>query len=121
MVIPLTPPLVDGKQHEVDEETLEEIIRQINERLGRTLTGADKLVFDQMEQEWLEDDTLGDQARNSGIENFGLVFNKKFDSSMLDRLSKNEDLVLKILDSPGIKEALQAYYLAKVYRSLRGE
>ena len=118
---PITPPLVDGKQHEVDEETLEEIIRQINEALGRTLTGADKLVFDQMEQEWLEDDTLGDQARNSGIENFGLVFNKKFDSSMLDRLSKNEDLVLKILDSPGIKEALQAYYLAKVYRSLRNE
>jgi hypothetical protein len=40
---------------------------------------------------------------------------------MLDRLSKNEDLVLKILDSPGIKEALQAYYLEKVYRSLRGK
>lgn len=116
---PLTPPLGDGKQHEVDEETLEEIIRQINERLGRTLTGADKLVFDQMEREWLEDDLLGDQARNSGIENFGLVFTKKFDSSMLDRLSKNEDLVLKILDSPGIKEALQVYYLEKVYRSLR--
>jgi type I restriction enzyme R subunit len=96
----------DGRHFEPDEETLAEIIRQINERLGRTLTKADRIVFEQMEQDWLEDEQLS-------------AFTKVFEASMLARLGKNEDLVMKILDAPEVKAALEAFYVERVYRSLR--
>jgi type I restriction enzyme R subunit len=111
----------DGSHFEVEEETLAEIIRQINEQLGRTLTKADQIVFNQMEKDWLENNQLLDQANNNDIENFGLAFAKVFDSSMLDRLTKNEDLVMKILDSAEIKAALEASYVKRVYEALREE
>jgi hypothetical protein len=109
----------DGAHFEVEEETLAEIIRQINDQLGRTLTKADQIVFDQMEKDWLENDQLLDQANNNDVENFGLAFAKVFDSSMLDRLTKNEDLVMKILDSTEIKNALEAFYVERIYNALR--
>jgi hypothetical protein len=109
----------DGRHFEPDEETLAEIIRQINERLGRTLTKADRIVFEQMEQDWLEDDQLFAQANANDLENFALAFTKVFEASMLARLGKNEDLVMKILDAPEIKEALEAFYVDRVYHSLR--
>jgi type I restriction enzyme R subunit len=109
----------DGRHFEPDEETLAEIIRQINERLGRTLTKADRIVFEQMEQDWLEDDQLFAQANANDLENFALAFTKVFEASMLARLGKNDDLVMKILDAPEIKEALEAFYVDRVYHSLR--
>jgi hypothetical protein len=109
-----------GRHFEPDEETLAEIIRQINERLGRTLTKADRIVFEQMEQDWLEDDQLSAQANANDLENFALAFTKVFEASMLARLGKNEDLVMKILDAPEIKAALEAFYVERVYSTLRG-
>jgi hypothetical protein len=38
---------------------------------------------------------------------------------MLARLGKNEDLVMKILDAPEVKAALEAFYVDRVYHSLR--
>ncbi len=104
---------------EAEKETLAEIIRQINERLGRPLTKADQIVFDQMEQEWVEDDQLTQQARANDLENFSLAFAKVFERSMLDRLSKNEDLVMKILDSEELRTSLETLYVERVYRTLR--
>ena len=40
---------------------------------------------------------------------------------MLDRLSKNEDLVMKILDADEIRKALEAFYVERVYSTLRNE
>jgi hypothetical protein len=72
-----------------------------------------------MEKDWLENDQLLDQANNNDMENFGLAFAKVFDSPMLDRLTKNEDLVMKILDSTDIKNALEAFYVERIYNALR--
>jgi hypothetical protein len=73
-----------------------------------------------MEQEWLEDADLESQAINNDLENFSIPFGKKVEVSMLDRLSKNEDLVMKLLDSPDLLGALVAFYTERVYNSLRG-
>lgn len=108
-----------GTHTEAEKETLAEIIRQINAQLGRPLTKADQIVFDQMEREWIENEQLTDQARANDLENFGLAFAKVFESSMLDRLSKNEELVMKILDSEDIRTQLESIYVRRVYEALR--
>jgi hypothetical protein len=77
-------------------------------------------VFEQMEQDWLEDDKLAAQANANDLENFALAFAKVCEASMLARLGKNEDLVMKILDAPEIKAALEAFYVERVYSTLRG-
>ncbi len=40
---------------------------------------------------------------------------------MLDRLLKNEDLVMKILDADEIRNALEGFYCEPGYRTLRSE
>jgi hypothetical protein len=72
-----------------------------------------------MEQEWVEDEQLSAQARANDLENFSLAFAKVFEASMLGRLAKNEDLVMKILDSTDIKNALEAFYVERIYNALR--
>jgi type I restriction enzyme R subunit len=116
---PLAVLFGSGKLHEVDEETLEEIIRQINEALGRTLTKADAILFEQMEETWLGDDALAAQAQNNEFENFSLASAKRFDGDWLDRQTDNEELVLKLINSPMLRDALFAFYAERVYKSLR--
>ncbi|MEA3502852.1 MAG: hypothetical protein U9R47_08765, partial [Actinomycetota bacterium] len=108
-----------GSYTDAEKETLAEVIRQINEQLGRPLTRADQIMFDQMEREWIENDQLADQARANDHENFGIAFAKVFESSMLDRLSKNEELVVRILDSEDIRTKLESIYVGRVYDTLR--
>lgn len=69
----------------------------------------------------MENNDLSAQANANDLENFALVFAKVFESSMLERLTKNEDLVMKILDAPEIKDALEAFYVERVYAALRDE
>jgi len=72
-----------------------------------------------MEREWVEDEQLSAQARANDLENFGLAFAKVFEASMLDRLTKNEELVMKILDSEDIRTQLESIYVRRVYEALR--
>ena len=74
-----------------------------------------------MEQDGLEDEQLSAQANVNDPENYALAFAKVFEASLLARLGKNENLVMKILDTPEIKDALEAFYGERVYQSLRGE
>ena len=55
-------------------EHLSSIVEVLNERFGTDLTDVAKLLFDQFEENWVQDRELSDQAQNNTIENFRLVF-----------------------------------------------
>jgi hypothetical protein len=73
------------------------------------LTDVDKLLLDQFEESWVADGELADQAQNNTIDNFRLVFDKKF----LQTIFK------KILDDEDFRAALGEFYLRKVYDRLQ--
>jgi type I restriction enzyme R subunit len=65
---PLTE--VGTKKEKEELAALSEIINVFNERFGKPITDADKLFFDQMEEELVSDETLSKQAKTNTIDNF---------------------------------------------------
>jgi type I restriction enzyme, R subunit len=110
-----------GSQQDTDWEHLSSIVEVLNERFGTDLTDVDKLLLDQFEEDWVADGELSDQARNNSIENFGLVFNRKFLQTIITRVDTNDEIFKKILDDEDFKTAIESYYLRKVYERLRAE
>ncbi len=52
----------------------------------------DNLLFDQFEESWIADTELSDQARNNSIDNFRLVFDRKFLQTIVTRMDANSEI-----------------------------
>ncbi|MHB1859802.1 MAG: type I restriction endonuclease subunit R [Solirubrobacteraceae bacterium] len=108
-----------GGQQELELEHLSSIIEVLNDRFGTDLKEADRLFLDQIEESCVEDESLTSQARNNTLENFRLVFDRKFLQTVVTRVDANEELYKKILDDEDFRGAVSEYYLRKVYERLR--
>jgi len=107
-----------GTQQELDLEHLSSIIEVLNDRFGTDLTDVDKLLLDQFEESWVADGELADQAQNNTIDNFRLVFDKKFLQTIITRVDANDEIFKKILDDEDFRATLGEFYLRKVYDRL---
>lgn len=105
--------------HEPTVEHLSKIVDILNDRFGITLTDADQLLFDQFEETWAKDPELTDQARSNTLDNFKLVFDPKFLSTIISRMDENDAIYKQILDDAEFKAVLADYYLKKLYMRLR--
>ncbi len=108
-----------GGQQELDLEHLSSIVAVLNDRFGMGLTDVDKLLLDQFEESWVADGELSDQAKNNTIENFRLVFDRKFLQTIITRADANDEIYKKILDDEDFRATLGEFYLRKVYERLR--
>jgi type I restriction enzyme R subunit len=108
-----------GSQQELDLEHLSSIVEILNDRFGTDLTDTDKLLFDQFEAGWIADVELADQAHNNSLDNFRLVFDKKFLQTIITRVDTNDEIFKKILDDEDFRATLGEFYLRKVYEQLR--
>ncbi len=73
-----------------------------------------------MEETWLADEHLVDQARANPLENFRLVFNDTFIKTIVGRMDDNEDIFQKILDDRDFQAAVMDHYLRRVFERARG-
>jgi type I restriction enzyme R subunit len=110
-----------GKQHDPENEPLSRIIDALNEKFGLTLNEQDQLLLDQFEETWVANPEVGAQARNNEFENFRLVFDRMFMSTIVGRMDDNEALFKRMLDDPEFQTMLMAIYADRVYKRLRGE
>jgi type I restriction enzyme, R subunit len=108
-----------GSQQELDMEHLSSIIEVLNDRFGTDLTDLDKLLLDQFEESWVADGELADQAQNNSLDNFRLVFDKKFLQTIITSVDANEEIFKKILDDEDFRTTLGEFYLRKVYERLQ--
>jgi type I restriction enzyme R subunit len=108
-----------GGQQELEMESLSSIVEILNDRFGTDLTDVDKLLLDQFEESWVADTDLSDQARNNTIDNFRLVFDRKFLQTIVTRVDANDEIYKKILDDEDFRTTVGEFYLRKVYERLR--
>jgi type I restriction enzyme, R subunit len=78
-----------------------------------------QLLLDQVEESWIADGELSDQAHNNSIENFRLVFDRKFLQTIITRMDGNSEIFKRILDEEDFRDLLCDYYVKKVYGQLR--
>ena len=102
-----------GSQQELDMEHLSSIVEVLNERFGTDLTDVDKLLLDQFEESWVADGELSDQAQNNTIDNFRLVFDRKFLQTIVTRVDANDEIFKRILDDEDFRATLGDFYLRR--------
>jgi type I restriction enzyme R subunit len=107
-----------GVQDAPDQEPLSQIVEELNEKFGLALTERDQLLFDQFEGTWLADPEVVDQARSNTLENFRLVFDRRFLDTLVGRMDENEAIFRRILDDEEFQQALLAFYASRVYQRL---
>jgi type I restriction enzyme R subunit len=107
-----------GKRHEPELEPLSKIIEVLNERFGMKLGEADQHFFDAFEETWVADPDLVSQARENTLENFSLMFDRKFMNTIVTRMDDNEAIFKQVLDDQEFRQALLDFYVRKVYGRL---
>lgn len=106
------------KRAKVEEALLSEIINVLNDRFGTEFEEADKLFFDQIEAELMEDETLQTQARVNKIDTFKFAFNDKFIDKLIGRMDQNQEIFEKILEDKVFGDLVKELMMKKIYKKL---
>ncbi|CAG0973651.1 Type I restriction enzyme EcoR124II R protein [Methanosarcinales archaeon] len=115
----LKPTTEAGTKKDKEEfAALSQIINVFNDRFGKPLTDADKLFFDQIEEELVSDETLSKQAKTNTIGNFKYGFQDVFINKLIERMEQNKEIFAKIMDDNVVAEVVKDYMLKKVYKRL---
>ncbi len=98
-----------------EKAKLSEIIDVLNEKFGTDFDQADKLFFDQIEEELFGDEILKKQAQNNDIDNFKYGFEEMFVHKLIDRMDDNQKIFDKVMDSSDFKKTVQDWMLKKLF------
>ena len=91
----------------------------LNDRFGTEFKDADKLFFNQIEEELVLNEKLGEQAKSNTIENFKFGFEEIFMNSLISRMDQNQDIFKKIIDDKEFSKTVKKLMLERVYDRLR--
>ena len=108
-----------GISKDKDEKALlSEIINLHNDRFGTNFNDADRLFFDQVEEELAGIEKLQLQAKSNSKANFKYGFKEELVNAMINRMDNNQDLFEKFMDNKEFGGAVFEYMLHKVYKRL---
>ncbi len=106
------------KRAKEEKALLSEIINVLNERFGTEFDEADKLFFDQIEAELMEDETLQAQARVNKIDTFKFAFHDKFIDKLVGRVEQNQEIYEKIMEDKAFGDLVKELMMKKIYKAL---
>ena len=99
-----------------EKERLSAIVDRLNEKHGLNLSLTDALLFEQFKDDWTGDPEIQAAATANDLDNFMIVFAKKFMNVVLSRMDANADIFKAILDDDAFAKDLQNSYGRDVYR-----
>lgn len=101
-----------------EEANLSEIIEVLNKKFQTEFNTADKLFFDQIEEELVVHAGLKEQAQNNPMENFKFGFEELLLDKLIARMEQNQDIFTKMMDDEEFGKVVKGYMLKKVYSRL---
>ncbi|MEI6852719.1 MAG: type I restriction endonuclease [Bacteroidota bacterium] len=100
---------------------LTEIIEVLNEKFGTEFADADRLFFDQIEQELVADIKLQQQAQSNSKENFKFGFEEIFLKKLIERMEQNEEIFKRIMDDNAFAAIIKEHMLNTVYQRINAQ
>lgn len=108
-----------GLKRSKDEKAfLSEIINVLNDRFGTEFEEADKLFFEQIEAELMDDATLQMQAKVNKIDTFKYAFNDKFIDTLISRMDQNQEIFEKILEDKMFGDLVKELMMKKIFKKM---
>jgi type I restriction enzyme, R subunit len=108
------------KRAKEEKAALSEIIDILNERFGTEFEEADRLFFEQIEAELMEDTTLQIQAKVNEMDTFKYAFEEMFIDKLIERMDQNQEIFEKILGNQSFGSLVKELMMKKVYTKLNG-
>lgn len=106
------------KRAKEEKAPLSEIIELLNDRFGTEFEEADRLFFNQIEEELIKDETLQTQAKVNKLDTFKFAFEDKFLNKLIDRMDQNQDIFEKILENKSFGDLVKQLMMKNVYAKL---
>ena len=106
------------KRAKEEKAPLSEIIDILNERFGTEFEEADRLFFEQIETELMQDAKLQTQARANKIDTFKYAFDDMFFKKLIERMEQNQDIFDRIVENKHFGNLVRELMLKKVYLKL---
>jgi len=106
------------KRAKEEEALLSEIITILNDRFGTEFEEADKLFFDQIEAELLEDETLQTQAKVNKLDTFKFAFDDRFIDRLIARMDQNQEIFEKILEDKAFGDLVKEVMMKRIFKKL---
>lgn len=103
------------KRAKEEDAQLSEIIDVLNQRFGTEFDEADKLFFDQIEAELMQDTTLEAQALANKMDTFKYAFEDLFTGKLVERMDQNQDIFEKILEDKAFGSLVKEWMMRRVY------
>jgi type I restriction enzyme R subunit len=104
-----------GKPKE-EKDRLSNIIKVLNDKYGTDFSDADKLFFDQIEEELYQDEDLKKRALNNQIDNFKYAFEEVFINKLIERMDSNQEIFDKIMENAEFKNDVKDWLTKKIYQ-----
>ncbi|HIO96920.1 MAG TPA: type I restriction endonuclease subunit R, partial [Leucothrix sp.] len=106
------------KRAQEEKAALSEIIDVLNERFGTEFEEADRLFFEQIEAELIEDKKLKTQAKANPLDTFKYAFEEMFIDKLIERMDQNQEIFEKILENQSFGGLVKELMMKKVYARL---
>ena len=106
------------KRAKEEKAKLSEIIEVLNERFGTEFEEADRLFFEQIETELIQDEKLQTQAKANKIDTFKYAFEDMFLNKLVERMDQNQEIFDKIIENKSFGNLVKELMLKKVYNKI---
>ncbi len=106
------------KRAKEEKAPLSEIIEVLNERFATDFEDADRLFFEQIESELIQDKTLQTQAKANQIDTFKYAFEDRFIDKLIERMEQNQEIFDKIVEDNAFGSLVKELMLNKVYEKI---
>ena len=105
---PMDPAISEstGGKQEDETELLSRLIADLNERFGLNLTDADRIWFEQQQQNYAIDPDLMEVARANDYDNFEMHFVPLVADGLIERHEANEDLFKAFFNQPDFQRMM---------------
>ncbi|MEB3192405.1 MAG: type I restriction endonuclease [Snowella sp.] len=107
------------KRPKEEKAPLSIIIEKLNERFGTDFEEADRLFFEQIEAELIEDEKLQTQAKANKLDTFKFAFEETFLEKLIERMEQNQEIFEKILEDQSFGNLVKELMMKNVYQRLK--
>jgi type I restriction enzyme R subunit len=102
-----------------DTAPLSELIKVLNERFGTEFTEADRLFFEQIEEEAFEDGSLKQAANANNFGDFTSILAKAFEGILIDRMDGNEEIFERLMADASVRDIALNDIAKRLYKRFR--
>lgn len=99
-----------------EKDRLSNIVKLLNEKFGTDFNEADRLFFDQIEEELYQDEDLKKRALNNPLDNFRYAFEEVFINKLIERMDSNQEIFDKIMENMEFKNDVKDWLTKKIYQ-----